>query len=74
MLYKKTISVVAGAAFAAYQAGEHLRYDQPTAKALLTIATAATTSSATVTVNFTTFAQIEPPPPVVPPDQRFEQS
>jgi hypothetical protein len=78
MLFKKpspVIGIVVGASFAAYHAGQNLHYMTPSPGQLIGIATAASTASvsAIVLTSPMTFAKIEPPPPVVPPNQKFEQ-
>jgi hypothetical protein len=75
MLYRKPITIVVGAAFAAYNAGEHFRYYEPSAP--LVVATASSTSSVSISgvaliYSPTTFAEIELPP-AVPTKQKFEQ-
>jgi hypothetical protein len=70
------VRVVVGAALAAYVAGEHLNYTKAPAKQMLSLATTTSTSStsvASITFNPSTFAKVEPPPPVVPPGDRQGQ-
>jgi hypothetical protein len=79
MLYRKpspVIGIVVGASFVAYHAGENLHYATPSPSPLIGIATAASTTasaSAIVLTSPMSVAKIEPPPPVVPPNQKFEQ-
>jgi hypothetical protein len=78
MLYRKPITLVVGAAFAAYHAGEHFHFYEPSPPVPV-LATAASTGSLSMigTVNWfhpTSLAILEPPPPIVPPNQKFEQS
>jgi hypothetical protein len=76
MYYRKPVVILAGAAFVAYQAGEHLRYLEPSPGQVIGLATATSTASVSVGLVFSpaTFAKVEPPPPIVPPNQKFEQS
>jgi hypothetical protein len=71
------IRLVIGCAAAAYVAGEHLRFPEAPAKQTLTVglATASSTSNVAMAVPFstTTFAKVDPPPPVVPPGDRQQQ-
>jgi hypothetical protein len=76
MHYRKPVVILVGAAFVAYQAGEHLRYLEPSTGQIVGIATVASTASTNIglAMSPTTFAKVEPPPPIVPPNQKFEQS
>jgi len=79
MLYRKpppVVTILVGAAFAAYHAGQHFRYLEPTPGQIIGLATAASTSVSTsigLMVSPTTFAKVDPPPPIVPPNRKFEQ-
>jgi len=77
MFYRPSpvVTVVLGAAFFAYQAGEKLRYLEPPRGQIISIATAGSTASISSVVIFnpTTFAKIETPPEV-PPNLTFEQT
>lgn len=70
------IGIVVGATFAAYHAGEHLHYMTPSPSQIIGLATASSTASTSVGLVFSpvTFAKVEPPPPIVPPNRKFEQS
>ncbi|KRR09554.1 hypothetical protein CQ12_13785 [Bradyrhizobium jicamae] len=68
-----TAKVVVGCALSAYVAGEHLQYSKAPAKHSVSL-TIASSTSAVATYNMVTFAQLEPPPPVVPPEDRQEQT
>lgn len=80
MLIRKpspVIGIVVGASFAAYHSGQSLHYATPSPIQVIGIATAASTASVTGIALFhsmTTFAPLEAPPPIVPPNQKFEQS
>jgi hypothetical protein len=55
-------------------AGRPLDFPEAPAKQVLAIATSASTSAAVVaTFNATTFAKVDPPPPLVPPGDRQQQ-
>jgi hypothetical protein len=80
MLYRKpspVVTLAAGMAFAAYHAGERLQIYTPSPVPVM-IAAASSTASLHLgnglIYSATTFAQVEPPLPVVPPNQKFEQS
>ena len=76
MHYQKPVVILVGAAFVAYQAGEHLRYLEPSTGQIVGIATVASTASADIgsVMNPMTFARVDPPPPVVPFNIKFERS
>jgi hypothetical protein len=79
MLYRKPnstlFSAAVGAAIFAYGAGEQLKaMPGPSPNLLLNIATAGSTSTVSaVSLNLTTLAKIEPPPPVIPPGDKQQQ-
>jgi hypothetical protein len=71
---KPALTFALGSAFFAYHAGEGLRYSVGPAPTQL-IGFASTTSSiAAVTLNFTTFASLPSPPPLVPPSDKQSQT
>jgi hypothetical protein len=78
MLYRPApvFTILFGAAFVAYQAGEHLRYVEPSPGQIIGMVTAGSTVSIgpAVFLNPATFAKIESAPPIVPPNQKFEQT
>jgi len=56
---------------AAYIAGQHLEFSKAPAQQLLSLAPAIGTGSIlAVTLDLSTFAKIDPPPPLVPPGDR----
>ena len=67
----RVFPVLVGAVVIGYGAGEQLRFSHPSPSQVLSIPTTASTSSASV-VHFstTTFAKIDPPPPILPPGDR----
>jgi hypothetical protein len=70
------VRLVVGATLAAYVAGEHLEFSKAPAKQAITMmlgTTSNTSVASVVTFNPTTFAQIEPPPPIVPAGDRKQQ-
>jgi hypothetical protein len=65
---------VIGCALGAYIAGEHLEFFKAPAQQTLRLATAPSTGSiSAVTLNLSTFAKIDAPPPLVPPGDRQDQ-
>jgi ABC-type cobalamin transport system permease subunit len=77
MLYRKPITIVIGAALAAYNAGEQFRfYDPSPAPILLTASSTGSVSiiGSALIFDTTSFAKIDPPPPVVLATQKFEQT
>jgi hypothetical protein len=68
------LRLLIGCTVAAYLAGEHIEFSKAPAKQMVSIATASSTSAtAQVAFNPTTFAKVDPPPPVVPPGDRQQQ-
>jgi hypothetical protein len=79
MIYRPSpvTTIIVGALVTAYHAGEHLRYVEPSPPGQLISAAmgGGTVSIGTaLIVSPTTFAKVEPPPPIVPPTQKFEQT
>jgi hypothetical protein len=74
MRYRKPVVILVSAAFVAYQAGEHLRYLEPSPGQIIGIATVTSTASADIgsIMNPMTFAKVESPPPIVPLPWKFE--
>jgi hypothetical protein len=66
-------TVLVSAAFVAYQSGEMFKPFAVSTQQFIGIVAASTTATVTG-MNPTTFAAVDPPPPVVPPRDRFEQS
>jgi hypothetical protein len=70
----KILSILLSGAVAAYGAGAHLEYSKAPAQQTLLLGTTTNTSSAAVVMfNPTTFAEVDPAPPVVPPGYRQQQ-
>jgi hypothetical protein len=67
------IRLVLCCAIAAYGAGEHFETPKAPAPILKLAITASTSSAAIVTFNPTTFAKVDPPPPVVPAGDKQQQ-
>jgi hypothetical protein len=71
------VTIAAGMAFAAYHAGERLQIYTPSPVPVMIAAASSTASlhlGAGLIYDSITFAQFEPPPPIVPANQKFEQS
>jgi hypothetical protein len=74
MIDRKVTRVIVTCSLAAYAAGQHLQYAHAPVQQVLSLATASsTTAQAGFIINPTTFAKVDPPPPVVPPRDRQEQ-
>ncbi len=68
------IGIAIGCAVGAYMAGQHLEFPKAPAKQVLALATSSSTSTAVaVTFNATTFAKVDPPPPVPPGDRQQQR-
>jgi hypothetical protein len=68
------VRIFVACTLAAYVAGEHLEFSKAPAKQMLVLSTTSSTSATSVaTFNPTTFAHVDPPPPVVPPGDRQQQ-
>jgi hypothetical protein len=70
-------TIIIGVLVTAYQAGEHLRYVEPSApgQVITSVMGGGSVSIGTALINYpTTFAKVEPSPPIVPPNQKFEQT
>jgi hypothetical protein len=65
------IKIVIGCAVVFDVAGQHLEFAPAPAKQTLALAiSSSTTSTTAVMFNTTTFAKVDPPPPLVPPGDR----
>jgi hypothetical protein len=73
---RRIISVVAGSAFGLYTHAQSFDISPaPAPKSLLSIAAASSTSSVSaITLNLTTFAKLDPPPPIVPAKDKQQQT
>jgi hypothetical protein len=70
----RVFPTLVGCSLFAWAAGEQLRFSHPSPSQILTVGTAASTSSVSaIGFNTTTFAKLDPPPPVAPPGDRQNQ-